>query len=351
MMTMKDNSPVKAIGLISGGLDSALAAGLLKDLGVQVKGLYFSTGFCKVDHRRAINDPREAVERLRNPALRTGALLGFPVEMVDVAEAYLEVVRHPRYGYGANVNPCIDCRIFMLHKARAVMEQEGADLVFTGEVLGQRPMSQYKKALRLVEKNAGLRGRLLRPLSAHFMDPTIPELEGRLDRQRLLSIQGRSRRPQIELAKQLGLDEYTQPSGGCCYLADPNYARRFRDLVAHAGHRPITGEDTTLLKVGRHFRLNPALKMVAGRNEGENIFLERFARDCWTLSPAERGGSFALGLGEPDEGQVRLMASIVARYSQDREAETVAVEVARDSQRRLLHVAPASQESFQEFML
>ena len=346
-----DTSPVKAIGLISGGLDSALAAGLLKDLGVQVKGLYFSTGFCKVDHRRAINDPHEDVQRLRNPALRAGALLGFPVEMVDVAEAYLEVVRSPRYGYGANVNPCIDCRIFMLHKARAVMEAEGADLVFTGEVLGQRPMSQYKKALRLVESNAGLDGRLLRPLSAQFMDPTIPELEGRLDRQRLLRIQGRSRRPQIQLARQLGLDDYTQPSGGCCYLADPNYARRFRDLVAHAGDRPITGEDTTLLKVGRHFRLNPGLKMVAGRNEGENQFLERFTQDRWNLSPAHRGGSFALGLGDADEKQLLRMAGIVARYSQDRDQKTVAVEVVRESRRQLLHVAPAADESFQELML
>jgi tRNA U34 2-thiouridine synthase MnmA/TrmU len=351
MVVMTNTSPVKAIGLISGGLDSALAAGLLMELGVQVKGLYFSTGFCKVDHRRAINDPREAVERLRNPGLRTGALLGFPVEVVDVAEAYLEVVRHPRHGYGANVNPCIDCRIFMLYKAREVMEEEGADLVFTGEVLGQRPMSQYKKALRLVEKDAGLSGRLLRPLSAHFMEPTLPERDGRLDRKRLLSIQGRSRLPQLALARKLGIDEYAQPSGGCCYLADPNYARRFRDLVAHAGDNPITGEDTTLLKVGRHFRLDPQLKLVTGRNEGENHFLERYTAGRWTISPSDRAGTFALGLGEPDQAQLLLMAAIVARYSQHRDAGAVAVEVARESQRQVLSVAPASQETLERLML
>ena len=351
MAVMTNTSPVKAIGLISGGLDSALAAGLLMELGVQVKGLYFSTGFCKVDHRRAINDPREAVERLRNPGLRTGALLGFPVEVVDVAEAYLEVVRHPRHGYGANVNPCIDCRIFMLYKAREVMEQEGADLVFTGEVLGQRPMSQYKKALRLVEKDAGLSGRLLRPLSAHFLEPTLPECDGRLDRKRLLSIQGRSRLPQMALARKLGIDEYAQPSGGCCYLADPNYARRFRDLVAHAGDHPITGEDTTLLKVGRHFRLDPQLKLVTGRNEGENYFLERYTAGRWTIHPSDRAGTFALGLGEPDQDQLLLMAAIVARYSQHRDAAAVAVAVARESHRQVLSVAPASQETLQRLML
>jgi tRNA-specific 2-thiouridylase len=348
---MNDETPVKAIGLISGGLDSALAAGLLKDMGVQVKGLNFSTGFCKVDHRRAINDPGEAVERLRNPALRTGALLGFPVEVVDVAQAYLEVVRNPRYGYGANVNPCIDCRIFMLHKAREVMEHEGADLVFTGEVLGQRPMSQYGKALRLVEKQAGLSGRLLRPLSAQFLDPTIPEREGRLDRARLLDIQGRSRRPQIELANRLGLEEYAQPSGGCCFLADPNYARRFRDLVKHAGDGTITGEDTTLLKVGRHFRLDPALKLVAGRNEGENLFLERFTDDHWTLSPSDGAGSLGLGLGKPDEEQMHLMAAILARYSQHRDDETVTMAASRQGHQRVLSVAPAPQKTIDQLML
>ncbi|MFQ5670681.1 MAG: hypothetical protein ACE5HD_09220 [Acidobacteriota bacterium] len=343
--------PLLAIGLISGGLDSSLAAALLKDLGVQVHGLNFSTGFCKTDHRRAINDPREAPERLRNPALRSGVLVGFPVEVVDVATAYLEMVKAPRFGYGANVNPCIDCRIFMLRRAKAVMEERHADLVFTGEVLGQRPMSQHKRALRVIEEQAGLGGRLLRPLSARFLPPTIPEREGWLDRQRLLDVQGRSRKRQMELAERLGLKQYPQPSGGCCYLADPNFARRFRDLVAGAVGGRVTTEETTLLKVGRHFRLAPGLKLVAGRNEGENRFLQRFAPGNWTFVAFDAASSLAVGLGEPDTAQKRLMASIVARYSRHRECPEVEIVARRDGNRQTIRVPPAGDDLLARFRL
>lgn len=343
--------PLRAVGLISGGLDSTLAAALLKELGVEVLGLNFSTGFCKVDHRRAINDPREDPERLRNPALRAGAVVGFPVEVVDVAEAYLEVVKNPRFGYGANVNPCIDCRIFMLHKARSVMEETGADLVFTGEVLGQRSMSQYRRALRLIEKQTGLEGRLLRPLSAHYLPPTIPEQEGRLDRARLLAVQGRSRKPQMDLARRLGVSDYQQPSGGCCYLADPNFARRFRDLVAHAASS-IGPEDTTLLKVGRHFRLAPEVKLITGRNEGENAFLARFTAGRWTFAPPDGAGSLGLCVGEPDASHRTLAAAIAARYSQHRDRGEVEILVSQDgATRQRLVVAPADDGTLARYRL
>jgi tRNA U34 2-thiouridine synthase MnmA/TrmU len=342
---MSSDSPVKAIGLISGGLDSTLAAALLKRIGVEVYGLNFSNGFCKTDHRRAINAPGEDPTRLRNPALRAGALVGFPVEIVDVAEAFLEVVKNPRYGYGANVNPCIDCRIFMLLRAREVMVRRGADLVFTGEVLGQRPMSQYRKALELVERKADLEGRLLRPLSARYLPPTIPEREGRLDRERLLSMQGRSRKPQIEWAATLGVEEYMQPSGGCCFLADPNFARRFRDLVENTPASGSLGtEETTLLKVGRHFRLSRSLKIVAGRNEGENQFLSRFAAGRWSFATMDEASSMALCLGEPGEEESRLAASIVARYSRHREQSEVEVVARRDDVCRRLRVSPATED-------
>ena len=333
--------PVKAIGLISGGLDSTLAAAILKEMGVDVLGLNFSTGFCKVDHRRAINDPDEDPERLRNPALRAGAVVGFPVDVIDVAEAYMEIVKNPRYGYGANVNPCIDCRIFMLIRAREVMEERGADLVFTGEVLGQRPMSQYKKALKLVERQAGLEGRLLRPLSAHYLDPTIPERNGRLDRRQLLALQGRSRKPQLELAGRLGVTSFPQPAGGCCFLADPNFARRFRDLVDSG--ISISSEDTTLLKVGRHFRLSTTVKLVTGRNEGENRFLERFLAGRWSFEAVDRASPLAVCIGEPDEEERHLMAAIVARYSRHRAEAQVDIVARRGVTENHLRVRPAAE--------
>ncbi|MFQ5718439.1 MAG: thiamine biosynthesis protein [Acidobacteriota bacterium] len=346
---MPPTPQVTAIGLISGGLDSTLAAGILKELGVAVVGLNFSTGFCKVDHRRAINDPDEPPERLRNPALRAGAIVGFPVEVIDVAEAYLEVVKNPRYGYGANVNPCIDCRIFMLIWAREVMEERGADLVFTGEVIGQRPMSQYRKALDLVEKRAGLSGRLLRPLSAHLLEPTEPERDGRVDRDRLLAIQGRSRKPQIDLAERLGVSEYPQPAGGCCFLADPNFARRFRDLV---DHDQLDGpDDATLLKVGRHFRVSDGVKLVAGRNEGENRFLQRYRDGRWSFQSADEASPVGICLGEPTGDEWQLMAAIVARYSRDRTRAEVEIVASRGEVSRRVHVAPASEKVVRDLLL
>jgi tRNA U34 2-thiouridine synthase MnmA/TrmU len=222
------------------------------------------------------------------------------------------------------------------------MVERGADLVFTGEVLGQRPMSQYKKALSLIEEQAGLAGRLLRPLSARYLPPTLPEQDGRLDRARLLAFQGRSRKPQMDLAARLGVTEYSQPSGGCCYLADPNFARRFRDLASHAGDGMGT-EDTTLLKVGRHFRLAPGLKLITGRNEGENEFLARFSAGRCTLATPDGAGALALCIGEPDAAGERLAAAITARYSQHQHEGQVEVLVTADGQeRRRLRVAPAN---------
>jgi tRNA U34 2-thiouridine synthase MnmA/TrmU len=346
---MTRNGAVKAIGLISGGLDSTLAAALLKEIGVEVYGLNFSTGFCKADHRRAMNDPRDDPSRLKNAALRAGAVVGFPVEVMDVAKAYLEVVRSPRYGYGANVNPCLDCRIFMLVKARQVMTRHDADLVFTGEVLGQRPMSQYRRALNLVEKKADLEGRLLRPLSAHLLPPTIPEKEGRLDRQQLLAIQGRSRKPQMKWAARLGIHEYEQPAGGCCFLADPNFARRFRDLIEHTPSPELRPEDMTLLKVGRHFRLSPRLKVVTGRNEGENRFLQRFTSGRWTFATPDEASPLALCMGEPDGEERRRVAAIVARYSRHRDQEKIEVLACRDGDCQRLSISPVPDDVLARF--
>ena len=324
-----DGRSVKAVGLMSGGLDSTLAARVLKDQGVKVIGLHFNTGFCTVDHRRAIARKDEDPRRLRNPALQAGAEAQVEVRVVDVADEYIEMVKHPRHGYGAAANPCIDCRIFMLNKAREIADQEGAEVIFTGEVLGQRPMSQPRNALDLIEKETGLGGRLLRPLSAGHLPPTDAEREGRLDRDRLLSIKGRSRREQERLADEMAIDDYPQPSGGCCFLADRNFGRRFHDLVREedATGRKAGRDEIMLLKVGRHFRISAALKAVVGRDEAENLFLDRFRAGRWRLQAMEHFGPMTLMQAPRDEEDgLKAAASITARYCDGREQARVKVQ-------------------------
>ena len=326
-MNESERKPVKAVGLMSGGLDSTLAARVLKEQGVEVIGLNFSTGFCTYDHHRAIGRKQDDPRRLRNHALESGAQAEVEVRIIDVADEYLEMVKHPRHGYGVAANPCIDCRIFMLNKARQIAEQEGADLVFTGEVLGQRPMSQHRNALDMIEKETGLKGRLLRPLSAQHLPPTLAEQDGRLDRDRLLSIKGRSRREQTRLADELAIDDYPQPSGGCCFLADRGFGRRFHDLIKEeeiAG-RKVGRDEIMLLKVGRHFRLSPTVKVIVGRDEGENRFLERFRGGRWKIAATEHLGPVTLAPAEATDEQVGLASAITARYSDGRSIGAVRV--------------------------
>ncbi|HKY33514.1 MAG TPA: thiamine biosynthesis protein [Candidatus Polarisedimenticolia bacterium] len=323
--------PVKAVGLMSGGLDSTLAARLLKEQGVEVIGLHFNTGFCTVDHRRAIGRKDEDPRRLRNPALQAGAEAQVEVRVLDVADEYIEMVKHPKHGYGAAANPCIDCRIFMLNKARDVMKEVGADVVFTGEVLGQRPMSQHRNALDMIEKETGLKGRLVRPLSARHLPPTLAEADGRIDRQRLLGIKGRSRKDQERLAEDFAIEEYPQPSGGCCFLADRNFGRKFHDLVREedATGRKVTREEIMLLKVGRHFRLAGTVKAIVGRDEAENGFLDRFSPGRWRLHAADHLGPVTLVQGEPEQGHLETAAAVTARYCDGRTEPAVRVLVER----------------------
>ena len=337
----------KAVVLMSGGLDSTLAAKLLQEQGVEVVGVHFSTGFCVSDHKRATAGPEDDPKRLRHEGLRAGADLQVPVEIVDLSEDYLEVVFNPKHGYGAHMNPCIDCRAHMLKKARAIMEREGADFVATGEVLGQRPMSQRRDPMRIVERESGLEGRLLRPLSAQRLEPTVPEKQGLVDRAKLLDIQGRSRKQQMSLIAARGITDYPSPAGGCCFLTDENYARKFRDKMKHRGKERIGWEDVTLLKVGRHFRVGPNLKLIVGREESENLFLERYAAGRVRLEAQEVKSPVALcdeGLPSPEEE--RLCASIVARYCDGKHEDRVIVKATGPGDvERLLEVAPLWDES------
>ncbi|HXH28856.1 MAG TPA: hypothetical protein VNL37_07410, partial [Candidatus Polarisedimenticolia bacterium] len=281
--------PLRAVGLLSGGLDSTLAARVLLEQGVEVLGLHFSTGFCMNDHRRALARPGEEARRLRNEGLRAGADLGVPVEVRDAGEAYFRMVLNPKHGYGRRANPCIDCRLFMIHGAAEYMREVGAHFVFTGEVLNQRPMSQHMQALRMIEKECGIPGYLLRPLSARHLPATVPEERGWVDRERLLAIVGRSRKEQMHWSETWGIADYPQPSGGCCYLADETFARRFHDKKSHTPPEAMRREEMILLKVGRHFRLTPQVKIVVARDEAENRFLERLSIAGWRFEALDCG--------------------------------------------------------------
>jgi tRNA-specific 2-thiouridylase len=344
----------KAIAMISGGLDSTLALALVKQQGVEVKAVNFYTGFCITEtQRRKGGRPDGTVPQ--NEALRAAADLEVDIEYVDISETgYLDLIVNPRYGYGSNANPCIDCRIFMMTKAREIMEREGASFVFTGEVLGQRPKSQKRDALRAVEKASGLVGRIVRPLSAKLLEPTIPELEGILDRSRLLDIHGRSRQRQIRLARELGIVEWPQPAGGCCYLTDESFSRKFFDILDArelAGEeRRIRKEDIVLLSTGRHFRLSKAAKLVVGRSEGENAILESYGEGRARLMARDLTGPVALVEGTTTWEERQLAARIVARYGKGRTLPRVEVEWSEDGVVELLEVAPEPDETRIESM-
>ena len=213
------------------------------------------------------------------------------------------------------MNPCIDCRIYMLRKVRERMASLGASFVVTGEVLGQRPMSQHRNAIELIERESGLKGLILRPLSAHLFPPSLPEQEGIVDREKLLSITGRSRKIQIDLAEKIGIRDYPCPAGGCL-LTDPVIASRLRDLFASTPGFEMS--DINLLKVGRHFRVLPDLKVIVGRNEAENERITCLTKPGFTLfTPANFKGPAALATGIPEETEDRLIGEMVARYSKD----------------------------------
>ncbi len=344
----------RAIALISGGLDSTLALALMQRLGAEIKAVNFYTGFCVTEtQRRKGGRPDGTVPQ--NEALRAAADLEVDIEYVDVSgRAYLDMLVHPRYGYGKNANPCVDCRIFMMRKAREIMEREGADLVFTGEVLGQRPKSQRRDTLWVIERESGLQGRLLRPLSARLLPPTRAEQEGLVDRERLLDISGRSRLRQMALAREWGVTGWPQPAGGCCYLTDESFGRKFFDLLggreALGRERRLEQEDVVLLSTGRHFRLSARAKLIVGRTEVENALLERHVEGRARLAARDVNGPVALVEGEPTWEERVLAARIVARYGQGRAAPAVAVEWREGELVECYEVPPEADEARIEAM-
>ncbi len=320
----------KAIAMISGGLDSTLALALVRGQGIEVKAITFYTGFCITETQRRKGGRADGTVP-RNEALRAAADLEVDIEYVDISGGpYLDMLVHPKYGYGKNANPCVDCRVFMMSRAREIMEAEGADFIFTGEVLGQRPKSQRRDTLRIIERESGLDGRLLRPLSAKLLPPTIPERDGLVDRERLLDISGRSRLRQIALAEELGVSDFPQPAGGCCYLTDESFARKFFDVLdareAAGEERRLAPEDVILMSTGRHFRLSPRAKLVVGRTEVENALLEHHVAGRARVEARGVLGPMALLEGAPTCEERVLASRIVARYGKGKDLPKVEVE-------------------------
>jgi tRNA U34 2-thiouridine synthase MnmA/TrmU len=330
----------KAVALISGGLDSMLAARVVLEQGVYVEGVNFFTGFCVEGHTNAIRN-KDRRRPKRNNALWVAEQLGIKLHFIDVVQAYRDVVINPKHGYGKNLNPCLDCKSFMVGRAYRWMLANGFDFIVTGEVLNQRPMSQRRKCMPIVAADSGAGDRLLRPLCAKHLPPTLPEREGWVDRKRLYDFHGRSRKPQFALAASFGIEDYAQPAGGCCFLTDSNYSSKLKDLWSARGHREYELDDIMLLKVGRHLRPRKNFKLIVGREEGENKFLEGYRQRYTNLRTLSHSGPLVLVDGRMDEGDLLLAARLTARFSQGRESSRVSVLVTDEEGRsRQMEVVP-----------
>jgi tRNA-uridine 2-sulfurtransferase len=329
----------KALVLLSGGLDSILCVALLKELGIEVEAVNFAIKFCGCFGKGASVAAKKAADMLK-----------VPLTVFDITEEYLEMFKNPKYGYGSNVNPCIDCKILMLKKAKEYMPKAGASFVVTGEVLGERPMSQRGDMLRLIEKQSGLKGLLLRPLSAKLLEPTIPETEGIVDREKLLDIKGRGRKPQIALAEKLGIKEYPNPGGGCL-LTDPGYANRVKDLVKY---NALNLDNLMLATVGRNYRLSPEAKLAVGRNEKENEILDTYLKeDDISLTVKDAPGPYAILRGKVDNATLGLAASIVAYHTKLKDKDSVRVDhwKGRLTDIHTINIKPASLEEVTKLRL
>lgn len=323
---------MKALCVFSGGLDSMLAAQVIRAQGVDVLGLFFETPFFS-SHRARIS----------------AKAIHLSLKVVDLTGPHLEVVKHPAHGYGGNMNPCIDCHALMLRKAGEMLEEEEANFIITGEVLGQRPMSQNLKALSIVSTQSGFPKLILRPLSAKLLQMTIPEEKGWVGRDLLLNFSGRSRKPQMALARELNLTDYPAPAGGCL-LTDPNFSKRLKDLFSSEPHFEI--REIELMKIGRHFRLGPHARLIVGRNKGENETIVSLAKPEDLLLTAQSvPGPTVLALGDLTPELEILAAAITVSYSDARDGEPTEVTLEVKGQERTVSVEKLYKSGFQKMMI
>jgi tRNA U34 2-thiouridine synthase MnmA/TrmU len=324
----------KAVALLSGGLDSTLAVKLVLDQGIDVEAVNFVSPFC-------------LCRKGGCGALEVAKNLNIPLKTITVGEEYLRIVRKPKFGYGKNMNPCIDCRIFMLKKAKKYAEEIGASFIFTGEVLGQRPMSQHRKTLGIIEKEAGLKGKILRPLSAKLLPPTEVEKKGLVSRETLLGIEGRSRKKQIRLAQELKVTEYSCPGGGCL-LTYREFTSKLKDLFERK--KRISLKDVRLLKVGRHFRFGKN-KIIVGRNEAENgLLLQMKMTNDYCFEAQDTGSPITLLQGPKTRIAIKRAAELTVYYS-DRKQSVVLVKFGKGELDKSLRTPILSREKVEELRI
>jgi tRNA U34 2-thiouridine synthase MnmA/TrmU len=330
-MTKKTSEERRALALISGGLDSQLAAKLVSNQGVEVVGVNYRTGFTTEENQGQF----DSIERD----------LGIEIRRPRVDEEdYLDLIKSPEHGYGSAMNPCIDCRALVFQEAKSYMEEISADFVVTGEVLGQRPMTQRHEPMETLKKNSGLGDRLLRPLSAKLLPPTLPEEKGWVNREELLDIEGRSRTVQLELAEEFGIEHYSQPAGGCL-LTEKEFGHRLQELFAMKGRKEVTVDDVKLLRHGRHFRLADDAKAIIGRNKEENHHLSEFESDFWRLRVSEFPGPLTLVTKNATDEELAVAARLTARYSQGRNESQLEAVAKKDGQTKLFQVSPLDTNS------
>jgi tRNA U34 2-thiouridine synthase MnmA/TrmU len=332
---------IKALALLSGGLDSTLAVKVIMEQGIEVIALNFVTVFCRCTSQG----------KCKLEAVKVSENFGIKIKVLNCTERFVEIVKKPKFGYGSNMNPCIDCRINYLRTAGEYMKEIGASFIITGEVLGQRPMSQRRDAMKLIDKEAGLTGYVLRPLCAKHLEPTIPEIEGLVDREKLLGITGRSRKEQMQLADIFQIKDYPCSAGGCL-LTDPEFGNRMKDEITH---RDSSVNDIHLLRVGRHFRIDPKTKVIIGRKEEENDRMHKLSQDGDVLLRlVDIPGPLTLIRGDATEDNILLAARLTARCSKAQYLPTAKVAIInRETEEtiRTLEVTPAETSLEQELLV
>lgn len=323
---------MKALCVFSGGLDSMLASAIVRGLGIEVQALFFETPFFTAEK-----------------AKESAETLNLPIKIIDITDTHLKIVKKPKHGYGENMNPCIDCHALMIRTAGEMLERENASFIITGEVLGQRPMSQNRRALSIVDKESGMEGLILRPLSAKHLSPTIPEEKQWIERHKLMDFSGRSRKPQMELAKNLNITRYPSPAGGCL-LTDPVFSRRLRDLFSSGSG--FERRDIELLKFGRHFRIGPETKVIVGRNKAENDAIQLLSgMDDLLVYTISVPGPTVLVTGRIPPGSEELAAAMTLSYSDAGDGKTEEVSVMKGGERKRLWTEGPDKKAFRRYMI